>query len=154
MLLFDAFVIVYSELSKIPDRQELLLWLGGHETGISTYAFRCLTFRISTLVCFKLCFISTTLVLLVPGTMEYAHLVAAGFCSASSSQDTEWGRAMGSSGIPGIHTSSRTASDMLTIFRVDRNPHKYIPLTQIKCLPSSIPLCQIPQSTAVHCLVQ
>lgn len=41
----------------------------------STYIFRCLVFRTSDFVCFKLCFISTTLTRLVPGTTEYAHLV-------------------------------------------------------------------------------
>lgn len=55
---------------------------------------------------------------------------------------------MGGSGIPGIYSSCRTASNNLTVFRVECKLHKYIPITQIKCLPAKLLYRQIPKSIA------
>ena len=54
---------------------------------------------------------------------------------------------MGSGGIPGIYSFSRTASDNLPTFRVDPKPCKYIPLTQNECLPTHLSGSQGPKCT-------
>jgi hypothetical protein len=52
---------------------------------------------------------------------------------------------MGSSGISGIPSYSRTASNNLTIFRAGSSHINIILLTQIKCIPNSMNIWPGPQ---------
>lgn len=76
---------------------------------------------------------------------------AATLCSAPSSCTGRGEGAVGSGGIPGIHSFSRAATDPLTIFRVDHKPCKYIPLTKINVSQLTFPVARAPGAQLLRC---
>lgn len=128
MLLDGGFVIEYSELGNIPDRQELP----------STLTWYLWNWNL-LLTLLNVWYSEHQILYILNWVLSRPHIYfwyqtpwkcfssATAFGSGPSSHDTGWGEAMGSSGIPGIHSSSKTASENLAIFIVDCKPHKYIP---------------------------